>query len=130
MGTNKDQAQAHQYMLQRVVSALTVHETDPEDPPFRRRISAAYGGLVIGALVLAGFWVFGLLVPGGDRFTATDVIAVEEETGARYVLLHGKLHPVLNYTSALLALDKHAEVRMVSHATLSGLPVGTPIGIP
>jgi type VII secretion protein EccB len=130
MGTNKDQAQAQAFMLQRVISALTVHETDPEQPPFRRPLMAAIGGIVVGALVLAGFWVFGLLVPGGDRFTATDVIAVEEETGARYVLINGRLHPVVNYASALLALDKHAEVRVVSRATLAGIPVGAPIGIP
>ena len=129
MGTNKDQAQAHQFMLQRVISALTVQEADPEQPPFRRPILAAIGGIVIGILAMAGVWVFGLLVPGGDQFKDGDVIAVEEETGARYVLLNGKLHPVINYTSALLALDKHAEVQMVSHATLAGLPVGPPIGI-
>jgi type VII secretion protein EccB len=130
MGTNKDQAQAHQFMLQRVIAALTVHETDPEQPPFRRPLLAAIGGIVIGALVMAGFWVFGLLVPGGDRFTATDVIAVEEETGATFVFLNGRKHPVLNYTSALLALDQHAEVRVVSRAALAGIPVGPPIGIP
>jgi type VII secretion protein EccB len=129
MGTNKDQAQAHQFMLQRVIAALTVHETDPEQPPFRRPLLAAIGGIVIGVLLMAGFWVFGLLVPGGDRFTDTDVIAVEEETGATYVLLDGRRHPVLNYTSALLALDQHAEVRVVSHATLAGIPVGPEIGI-
>lgn len=122
--------QAHQFMLQRVISALTVHETDPEQPPFRRPAMAAIGGLVIAVLALAAVWVFGLLVPGGARFTATDVIAVEKETGARFVLMNGRLHPVLNYTSALLALDRHAPVRMVSHATLAGIPAGAPIGIP
>lgn len=130
MGTNKDQAQAHQFMLQRVISALTVHETDPEQPPFRRPLLAAIGAIVIAVLISVGFWVFGLLVPGGDRFTATDAIAVEEETGARFVLLNGRLHPVLNYTSALLALDQHAEVRDVPRAELEGIPVGEPIGIP
>jgi type VII secretion protein EccB len=130
VGTNKDQAQSYRFMLQRVTSALTVHETDPEQPPFRRPVLAAIGGIVIAALVMVGFWVFGLIVPGGERFSATDVIAVEEETGARYVLLNGKLHPVLNYSSALLALDKHAAVEMVPRESLAGIPVGPPIGIP
>ncbi len=130
MGTNKDQAQSYKFMLQRVTSALTVHETDPEQPPFRRPVLAAIGGIVIGALIMVGFWVYGLIVPGGDQFQGTDVIVVEEETGARFVLLNGKLHPVLNYTSALLALDKHAAVEMVPKASLVGIPVGPPIGIP
>jgi type VII secretion protein EccB len=128
--TNKNQLQAHQFMLQRVISALTVGETDPEQPPFRRPTMAALGAIALALLSLAGVWVYGLLVPGGDQFTATDVIAVEQETGARYVLTGGELHPVLNYTSALLALDQHAAVRMVPHATLAGIPVGVPIGIP
>jgi ESX secretion system ATPase EccB len=117
-------------MLQRVISALTVGETDPEQPPFRRPIMAAIGALVIVVLSLGGTWVFGLLVPGGDRFTATDAVAVEKETGARFVLINGQLHPVLNYTSALLALDQHAAVRMVPRTTLAGIPAGAPIGIP
>ncbi|HEY4022892.1 MAG TPA: type VII secretion protein EccB [Pseudonocardiaceae bacterium] len=131
MGTdNKNQLQAHQFMLQRVISALVAGETDPEQPPLRRPTMAALGALALSILSLAGVWVYGLLVPGGDRFTATDVIAVEQETGARYVLTGGQLHPVLNYTSALLALDQHASVRMVPHSTLAGIPVGVPIGIP
>lgn len=127
---NKNQLQAHQFMLQRVISALTTGETDPEQPPLRRPTMAAIGAIVLAVLSLAGVWVYGLLVPGGDRFTATDVIAVEQETGARYVLTGGQLHPVLNYTSALLALDQHASVRMVAQSTLAGIPVGVPIGIP
>jgi type VII secretion protein EccB len=130
MSNNKNQLQAHQFMLQRVISALTVGETDPEQPPFRRPTMAAVGALVIMVLSLVGAWVFGLLVPGGDRFTATNVIAIEEGTGARFVLTGGQLHPVLNYTSALLALDQHAGVQMVAHDTLAGIPAGAPIGIP
>lgn len=130
MSTNKDQAQAHQSMMQRVISAITVHETDPEQPPFRRPLMSAIGSIVIGVLIMAGFWVYGLIVPGGDQFSATDVIAIEEETGARYVLLNGQLHPVVNYTSALLALDQHVEVSIVPRSTLAGIPHGPPIGIP
>jgi type VII secretion protein EccB len=37
---------------------------------------------------------------------------------------------VVNYTSALLALDKHADVQVVPRDTLDGIPVGPPIGIP
>jgi type VII secretion protein EccB len=129
MGTNKDQLQAHQFMLQRVISALTVHETDPEQPPFRRPTIAAVSAFAVAVLTMAAVWVYGLVVPGGDRFTAQDVIAVEKETGARFVLMNGRLHPVVNYTSALLALDRHAEVRLVSHATLAGIPAGPAIGI-
>lgn len=35
MPTRRDQLQAYQFMMQRVTSALIVHETDPELTPLR-----------------------------------------------------------------------------------------------
>lgn len=129
MASKKDQLQAYQFLLQRVVSALAVQETDPELPPYRRPTTAAVGGVVITAIALLVMWVFGLVVPGNRPFTATDVVAVEKETGARHVLIDGRLHPVANYTSALLALDRPAAVRSVSRRSLEGVPRGSRIGI-
>ncbi len=131
MASKKDQLQAYQFMLQRVVSALALQETDPEHPPYRRPLLAAVGSLAIAVVALAAVWVFGLVVPGGSRpFTSTEVVAVEKETGARHVLIDGQLHPVANYSSAVLALDRPAAVRSVSRRSLLGLPRGPRIGIP
>ena len=58
-------------------------------------------------------------------------IVLVEETGARYVYVDGTLFaPVLNYASARLALGAEAPVEVVSRDSLSGMPVGAPIGIP
>ncbi len=131
MASKKDQLQAYQFMLQRVVSALALQETDPEHPPYRRPLLAAVGSLAIAGVALLAVWVFGLIVPGGNRpFTSTEVVAVEKETGARHVLIDGQLHPVANYSSAVLALDRPAAVRSVSRRSLLGLPRGPRIGIP
>ncbi len=131
MASKRDQLQAHQFLIQRVISALVIQQTDPEQPPFRRPAVAAFGSLAIALVLLAGFGVFGLLVPSGKRTVPSgDVVIVEAETGTRYVFLNGRLNPVTNYTSALLALGKHAATKRVSRRSLVGIPRGPLIGIP
>lgn len=131
MATRKDQLQSHQFSVQRMVSALVTRESDPEQPPFRRPTTAAVGSVVIAFVVLAGVWVYGMVVPGGSKaWAGGDAVIVEKETGTRFVYVDGHLHPVTNYTSALLALGKYAETRRVSAKSLGGVPRGPLIGIP
>ncbi|MFB6720120.1 type VII secretion protein EccB [Kribbella sp. NPDC056345] len=130
MATRKDQLQSHQFLGQRMVSALVTRETDPEQPPFRRPFLAAIGSAVIAIVALAGVFVYGLVVPGGNKaWRAGDAVIIEKETGTRYVYLSGRLHPVANYASALLALGKKVESRRVSQRSLRDAPRGPRIGI-
>lgn len=129
MASNRDQVQAQQFLLQRVVSALVTGETDPEQPPFRRAVVAAFGSVAVAVVVLAGFGVYGMVSPGGSTAWRGEFVVVEKETGARHVYLDGRLHPVANYVSALLALGKHAQTRTVSRESLAGVPRGPRIGI-
>jgi type VII secretion protein EccB len=131
MATKRDQLQSHQFLVQRVVSALTTRETDPEQPPFRRPMGAAFGSIALAVLVLVGFGVYGLIVPGGKTAWRTgESVIVEKETGTRFVYVDGRLHPATNYVSALLALGKYAKPMNVSHSSLAGVPRGPRIGIP
>ncbi|MEE6258202.1 type VII secretion protein EccB [Plantactinospora sonchi] len=131
MATKRDQLQAHRFLGQRVLSALVTGETDPEQPPFRRPTGAALGSIAIAVLVLAAFGVYGFVVPGGNRaWRDGDAVIVVKETGTRYVYLDGRLHPVLNYASALLALERNAPTRSVSRESLVDVPRGPRIGIP
>jgi type VII secretion protein EccB len=131
MATRRDQLQAQRFLAQRVHSALVIRETDPEQPPFRRPAAAAFGSIALACVVLLGVGVYGFLAPGGNRaWRAGDKIVVEKETGARYVYVGDRLHPVLNYTSALLALGRSARTVTVSRESLIGVPRGPRIGIP
>jgi type VII secretion protein EccB len=131
MASKRDQLQAHRFLVQRVISALVTRESDPEQPPFRRPGGAAIGSVAIAIIVLVGFGVYGMLVPGGNNaWRDGNAVIVVKETGSRYVYIDGKLHPVLNYASALLALGEHAETQSVSRASLMGVPRGARIGIP
>lgn len=130
MATRRDQLQAHRFLAQRVLSALVTRQTDPEQPPFRRPVGAAVGSIAIAVIVLAAVGVYGVIVPGGNRaWRSGDTVIVVKETGTRYVYLDGRLHPVLNYASALLALGRHAKTRTVSRESLLGVPRGPQIGI-
>ncbi|MEV6376145.1 type VII secretion protein EccB [Micromonospora musae] len=132
MATRRDQLQSYQFMTQRVISAFVMRETDPQQSPLRRGIGALFGGLMVAVLVAAGVGIYGLLTKvGGDSWRKPGSVVVEKENGATYVFLDGRLHPTLNYTSALLAVGKPgAPVARVSSGTLAGVPRGVPMGIP
>ena len=130
MATRRDQLHSHQFLVQRVVSALILRESDPEQPPFRRPLVAAFGSIAVALLVLAGFLVYGLIVPGGKTaWRKGDSIIVEKETGTRFVFVDGRLYPTANYVSALLAKGSYARLMNVSAKSLAGVPRGPRIGI-
>ena len=55
---------------------------------------------------------------------------VEKESGARFVYREQKLHPVLNYASALLIVGAdRSKTVLVSRRTIDGVPRGLPLGI-
>ncbi|WP_433261115.1 type VII secretion protein EccB [Actinosynnema sp. CS-041913] len=131
MQTQKDRVDAHAFLMGRMSSALTTGDPSPAEPPDRGRSFGFYFGLVIALLVAVGFWVYGLIVPGGNfAWRKEGVLIVEEETGNRYVYLGGELRPTLNQASALLLQGGKARVEMISSASMPGVPHGAPIGIP
>src|SRR5215475_483997 len=103
MQSKKDQLQAHNFVVGRLRSALLRGDADAIETPTRRFSAAGFAGLLVGALLVAGFGVWGLIFPGGNRgWQAPGTIIVEKETGTRYLYLGGTLRPVLNLASARL----------------------------
>jgi type VII secretion protein EccB len=118
-------------MVQRVVAALVMRETDPAQSPFRRAAGATLASVLVAAIALAGVGVYGLIAGGGSTsWRNTDAVIVEKETGALFVYRDDKLHPVLNYASALLIVGKAAPKRVLaSGKSIAGVARGTPLGI-
>lgn len=130
MASKRDELQAYRFLVQRVTSAVVRGETDPEHPPFRRPAGAGFGSIALAVVALAVAGVYGYVKPGGNQaWRDGESVIVEKETGTRYVYLDGRLHPVLNYASALLALGKHGDTKTVSGNSLAGVPRGPRIGI-
>ncbi|MDG4833887.1 type VII secretion protein EccB [Solwaraspora sp. WMMD1047] len=131
MASRQDQLHSYQFLVQRVVSALVMRQTDPAQPPLGRAAGATLAGVLVAAIALGAVAVYGLVVGGGDAgWRDSGAVLVEKESGARYVYRDGKLHPVRNFASALLIADS-AEPRtvLVSRAALAGVPRGIPLGI-
>jgi type VII secretion protein EccB len=131
MASRQDQLHSYQFLVQRVVSALVMRQTDPPQPPLGRAAGATLAGVLVAAITLGAVAVYGLIVGGGDAgWRDSGAVLVEKESGARYVYRDGKLHPVRNFASALLIAGS-AEPRtvLVSRSALAGVPRGVPLGI-
>jgi type VII secretion protein EccB len=132
--TRRDQLQAYRFLTRRALAALVTGEPNAVEPPMRRLTLTTVSGIMIAAVVAAGFAFVGLVHPSvGDKWRKQGAIIVERETGARYVLLKNVLHPVLNYSSAVLAVSgsggANADVVLVDRAELNGTTRGPAIGI-
>jgi type VII secretion protein EccB len=131
VATRSDQLHSQQFTLARVVAALAVRDPDPAASPLRRIGGSLMAGVLLAALGLAAVGVYGILRPGGSTsWRSGNAVIVEEETGTRFVYRDGVLHPVLNYSSAVLVIGQPSPSRVrVSRASLAGVPRGSVLGI-
>ncbi len=129
MASRQDQLHSYQFAVQRVVSALVTREPDPAAPPLRRVAAASLAGVLLAALSLAAVAVFGVISPSAGPWRESGAVIVVKETGARYVLVDGVLHPVANYASAVLIVGATAHTVSVPDRALRDTPRGTPWGI-
>jgi type VII secretion protein EccB len=127
--SRRDQVQAHAYVMGRLTSALVHGEPDAPESPTRRTTLGSFGGVMLSALAVAGCLIWGLISPAKSAvFTAGELVQVKE-TGSRYIFANHELHPVLNWSSAMLLLNGKAAITAVSEAALTGVRQGRPLGI-
>jgi type VII secretion protein EccB len=124
-----EQVRAYRFVTRRIVSAMLSGEPETAEQPTRRFALSFFGSLLVGAIVLAVVGIYGFINPSGGTPAENDIV-IERETGARFVFVDGRLHPVLNFASALLiAGSPSPKVRTMSHKSLAAVPVGPPVGI-
>ncbi|MGC4896690.1 type VII secretion protein EccB [Micromonospora sp. DT31] len=130
MASRQDQLHSYQFTVQRAVAALVMRETDPPQSPFRRLAGAGLASVLVAAIALGGVALYGLFTGGGDSWRETGAVIVEKESGARFVYRDEKLHPVLNYASALLIIGaEQPKTVLVTRRAIDGVPRGLPLGI-
>lgn len=130
MQTQRDHVHAHQFQMVRMSSALVLGDPAGAEDPAQRSTAGVLAGAILAVLVLAGFGVYGWIVPGGDTSWRTPgTLIVEKETGVGYVLLGGRLHPARNRASAMLLLGAEARLKIVTAASLKDVPRGGPVGL-
>ena len=130
MQTQRDHVHAHQFQMGRMSSALVLGDPTSAENPSHRSMVGLLVGLMLAVLIVAGFGIYGWLVPGGSNAWRTPgAIIVEKETGNRYVYLNGSLRPALNLTSAMLIAGPSSKIQLISQNSLKGVPHGSPVGI-
>ncbi|MFI7551358.1 type VII secretion protein EccB [Micromonospora sediminimaris] len=130
MPSRQDQLHSYQFTVQRTVAALVTRETDPAQSPMRRLAGAGMAGVLVAVIGLGAAALYGLFTGGGAKWRDTGVVIVEKESGARFVYREEKLHPVLNYASALLIVGtQRPKTVLVSRRSIDGVPRGLPLGI-
>ncbi|MGW4163545.1 type VII secretion protein EccB [Streptomyces sp. NPDC004788] len=143
MASRRDELNAYTFAKKRTVAAFLQPSPTGTEEGAPKPLRAVVPGLVIGALVIAGFGAWGMFRPtapkGWDK-PGTNVIIGKQSTTRYVVLTTGKgkdkktlLHPVLNLASARLLLNPDDfHVVQVDDAELDkGKPPRGPIlGIP
>ncbi|GGM23892.1 type VII secretion protein EccB [Micromonospora yangpuensis] len=130
MPSRQDQLHSYQFTIQRAVAALVMRDTDPAQSPFRRLAGAALASVLVAAIGLGGFALYGLFAGGSTKWRDEGAVIVEKESGARFVYREQKLHPVLNYASALLIIGaEQPRTILVARRSIDGVPRGLPLGI-
>ncbi|HEU5266009.1 MAG TPA: type VII secretion protein EccB [Jatrophihabitans sp.] len=132
MQTRRDQLQAYRFQNRRALASLVTGEPNVVEPPMRRLTVLTMSGIMIAILIAVGFALVGVFKPApGDSWKDPGTVIIEEETGARYVILDGALHPVVNFTSAVLAAanKQNPNVVTVSRSDLRHTKRGATIGI-
>ncbi|GAA1699418.1 type VII secretion protein EccB [Fodinicola feengrottensis] len=130
--SRREQLQAYRFVTRRIGSALLCGEPESNDLPMRRLGLSVFGSVMIAVLAVAAVGVIGFLNPSGNTSWKNEQsITIEKETGSRLVYQQGKLHPALNFTSALLAVGQpNPTINTVSRNSLAGVPRGDSFGIP
>lgn len=126
-----DLVDAHTFLGRRVAAAVLRSDPDGIDLPLRRTSLGLRWGLLVAAVAVIVVVVLNVLVFRGDDAWRSQgsMIVVEQETGARYLVIDGNLHPVANVTSAALIIGAPPTVKMLSAASLADVPRGPALGI-
>ncbi|MFJ3817863.1 type VII secretion protein EccB [Streptomyces sp. NPDC090056] len=143
MASRRDELNAYTFAKKRTVAAFLQPSPSGTEEGAPRPLRAVLPGVIVAALVVAGFGAWGMFkptAPKGWDDPGTRVIVGKQST-TRYVVLEtgkGKgrktlLHPVLNLASArlLLAPDKFQVIQVEDKKLDEGKPPRGPIlGIP
>ncbi|MBV6702895.1 type VII secretion protein EccB [Kitasatospora aureofaciens] len=138
MASRRDELNAYTFARRRTVGAFLMPGGGGSDEDAPRPVKAVLPSLVVGAVIVGGFGVWGVFRPSAPLNWDDGRNVIQGKTSTtRYVVLtdpdgHTKrLHQVLNMSSARLVLPVDAKVVVVDDDVLDRYPHhGPTIGIP
>ncbi|MFJ8046340.1 type VII secretion protein EccB [Kitasatospora sp. NPDC096147] len=138
MASRRDELNAYTSARKRTVGAFLLPEGGGNDEDAPRPVKAVLPSVVVAAVIVAGFAMWGVLKPAApkDWDSGANIIQGKQST-TRYVILPNpktkekELHQVLNMSSARLVLPAGAKVVIVADKVLDAYKNhGATIGIP
>ncbi|MGP3971340.1 type VII secretion protein EccB [Streptomyces sp. 6N223] len=140
MASRKDELNAYTFAKRRRLAAFIQPSPTGSEEGAPRPLRAVLPGIVIGALILAGFGAWGMFRPAvpEDWDEPGQHVIIGSDSTTRYVVLETdgagpQLHPVLNLSSARLLLDPdNFDIVSVDESELDSgsIPRGPTLGIP
>ncbi|MGW6914068.1 type VII secretion protein EccB [Kitasatospora sp. NPDC054939] len=138
MASRRDELNAYTFARKRTVGAFLLPSGGGSDEDAPRPLKAVLPSVIVAALVVGGFGVWGVFKPSAPvNWDNGKNIVQGKKSTTRYVVLvdpDGKtkrLHQVLNMASARLVLPVDAKVVVVADTVLDAYPNhGPTIGIP
>ncbi len=124
----RHQVTGWRFVMRRIASGLALHDTRMLVDPLRSQSRAVMMGVLLAVTAVIGCFVFSVLRPGG--VPGSDPVLADRATSALYVRLGDRLHPVLNLTSARLAVGRPVDPTTVTGEQLDTFARGSLIGIP
>src|SRR5918999_369394 len=117
MAKRRDELAAYTFARKRTVAAFLAPSPGGSEEGAPRPVRTVMPSLAVGIVLVIGFIAWGVIKPSAPKGwdTPGEYIIVDSDSTTRYVVLNdetsnGKktktLHPVLNYASAKLLLDK------------------------
>ncbi|BBZ49383.1 type VII secretion protein EccB [Mycobacterium heidelbergense] len=126
--TTRLQVSGYRFLLRRMECALLGGDIGAVNGAMRWQAAALTAGCVLAAVAMAGCAVLGLLGPHAQLDRARIVVA--QPSGALYVRVGDRWHPVLNLSSARLIAATADNPRPVRESDLARTKRGPLLGIP
>lgn len=126
--TTKPQVSGYKFLLRRLEHALLRRDPRMIHDPMRSQSRSLWVGVALAILVCLGAGILALIRPQGQVGDASIVLA--KDSGAMYVRVGERLHPVLNLTSARLISGSAEKPKSVKDDKLGEFPRGPLLGIP
>jgi type VII secretion protein EccB len=118
----------HRFLLRRIECALLGRDIRAAGEPIRAPAQSLMAGSLLAIVVLAGCVVAAVLRPQPPLANAP--IVMGKQSGALYVRVGEKLHPVMNLASARLITKTNANPQPTPESELSRSKRGLLLGIP
>ena len=126
--TTRLQISGHRFLMRRIEHALVRGDARMLDDPLAAQSISLVIGAVLAVVAVAVVAVLAVLRPAGDLGDAPIVLV--RESGALYVRIDDRVHPVFNLASARLVAGSPAEPRIVSQRAVDRALRGPMVGIP